>query len=91
MNLELPIFFKNEAFDIAELTGKDVPYTDFDVRKMTFYSIDAISKHKDEADGKEYACIHSNGTEFICALGYKETNKLIYESITADRSNKQIH
>lgn len=74
--ITLPIFFKNEAYDIGELTGKQVPYKEFDIRKMDFYHINAVSPHLDADDNdKEYSCIHSNGSEFICALTIKEVRE----------------
>ena len=81
MKVELPMFFKNETFEVNELIGKDTPFKDSDIKEMTFYNISCISKYVDDADGKEYACIHSNGSEFICSLGYNEVKKLIDSSI----------
>lgn len=71
--ITLPIFFKNEDFKVAELSGMPTPYKDCDIRNINFININAVSPYEDEDDNdKEYACIHCNNSEFICSLTVKE-------------------
>lgn len=62
--IKLPIFFKNDDFNNAELCGKEIPFKNCDVRLFTFYNINGISPYED-VDESLYTSIHSNNSEFI--------------------------
>lgn len=82
MKVKLPIFFKNDEFENAELCGKSLTYSQCDIRTIIFYDIECISPFEDDVDGKQYTCIHSNTSEFICQLPITEVEKLIDDANT---------
>lgn len=66
--IELEIFFNND--DTVTLDRLDLPvrWCDYDVRKVTFFNIDAISPHIEE--GRSYSKVHCGGDMFLCNMDY---------------------
>ena len=67
--LELNILFFSDYS--AELEALEIPQKDDDyiVDKMTFYSINGISRY--EETNEDWCMIYSNGDDFICPQTYE--------------------
>ena len=75
IEIELDIYHHNEQTSTLKDIGVDYSLEDCETRKVTFYSIEAISPYIEGK--KEFSCVHSNNSEFICVLKYKELKMLI--------------
>ena len=75
------LFYNDNASELADL-GIETDMSESDVREIIFFNINAISPYI--VDNKQYTCIHSNGSEFICIETYDKliekilTNTLLY-------------
>lgn len=77
-SLILNILFHSDNTNALEDLGVESKMTDCEVREMTFFKINAISKFYDEKDNdREYCMIHANADEFICVDIYEDVMKLI--------------
>lgn len=80
--LEIEVFFHTDQ--TTSLRDLDIQYnlSDCDVRKVTFYRIDAIGIFiDDDADKSEYSSIYSSGNTFNCPLKYAELKKLVEDNL----------
>lgn len=79
MNLKNPIdlfiFHHTDETDTMQRVGVDYPMDNAELRKITFYTINAVSQFFD--DGNEYASIHTNGSQYICPMTKDKLNELI--------------
>lgn len=73
--IELNIFYNTEEDSKLSSLNIDVPLSRCDIRKVTFYQINAISPFLE--DGIEYCTIHSNGDSFVCTDSYIEAKNKI--------------
>jgi hypothetical protein len=72
--IELEIFYNNDATEAAEILNIVIPLRDHETRLVTFYRIDAISKHidLDDEEQREYCRLFTGGEDFTCVLSYDE-------------------
>lgn len=72
-SIELEIFYDNDATEAANDLKIPIPLRDYDTRLVTFYRIDAISKHIDQDDYEraEYCRIFTGGEDFTCVESYE--------------------
>lgn len=76
IGLEIPIFWHtDETRKRVEVLEEDVPYEDYEVRRLVFYEVSLVSMFVD--DGKEYGKVYSNGDEFISPMKVSELRELI--------------
>lgn len=81
MQIELPILFTTK--ESKSLDDAGIPYDSnkFDVRDMTFYSVDNVSpyiNHNLDYKLEKYKCvISSGGEEYICNMSYDSVIKNI--------------
>lgn len=73
--ITIPIFHHNDNTSKLKEMGINYSLTDCDIRKITFYNICAVAIYIEE--DKEYANIHTDGSEYVSPLSYEEVNKLI--------------
>lgn len=67
MIVKLPIFHTTDESEKKKIIGIDYDLEeDTEKRDVIFFDIKAISEYRD--NGKKFTSIHSNSTEFICAL-----------------------
>jgi len=69
MQIELNILFHSDQTSQLKDIGIGYDLEDCETRKMMFYNINSISVYLD--NGKEYASIHANGTEYVCVDDYQ--------------------
>lgn len=73
--LELDILFHNESTEVQNSIGIDYSLQDCDIRKVTFFHIDAVTPYID--NNIEYSSIFSSGQVFTCVLTYREAVEAI--------------
>lgn len=74
----LPILFKSETIETAEVTGQDYSFEDAVIRPVTFYNIAAVGAFHDQSSKQGwFARIYANGTEFISPLFSWEVEDII--------------
>ncbi len=77
--LELNIlFFGDDNPELREL-GIDLKSDDYTVDKMTFYSINAISR--DAEEDENWTTIFANGDEFVCTDSYEVVKQKIQANL----------
>ncbi len=74
--LELDILFHTDETERLKEANLDYKLSDCDVKKITFYHINAIAPYQDDSLG-ELSSVFSNGGEFICILTYNELKTII--------------
>jgi len=77
MKIEIEIFYDNEQTDELIKLGIDVSDEMLDIRKVTFYRIDAIEHYN--YNSKNYSTINCSGVLYISPIPYKTLKKLIEE------------
>lgn len=80
IKITIPCFFEDEETETNEIIGKEMAYADGTIKNVRFYNINAVSPYVDKVDGKIYACVHSNGTEFVSSLSVKDVIKIIEDA-----------
>jgi hypothetical protein len=66
--IELDILFhSDESFELNKL---GIDKGDYELKKMTFFSINAIAVSKD-FENKGYSVVYSNGDAFVCTDSYE--------------------
>lgn len=78
-SLELNVKYYEEV-NLELLDLGIAPIQDYTIDKMTFYSINAISRDTEE-EHKDYTCIFSNGDEFICIESYEVVRQKIQDNL----------
>ena len=66
--IELEILFHTD--ESYELNKLGIDKGDYELKMMTFYSINAIAVSKD-FENKGYSVIYSNGDVFVCTMDYE--------------------
>lgn len=80
MELEINCFWHTTETKKASETGMEYDLLDCDVRKYTFYSIDAILPYDNNHDDQSVTKIVSGGDYFIAVDDYETIKKKIKEA-----------
>lgn len=68
--LELKILFYNDETAQLEDLGIKFDINSHDVKKMSFFNIEAVSPYV--VEDRNYSIIHSNADEFVCIDNYEK-------------------
>lgn len=81
MQIELPILFTTKESKALDDAGLPDDFNKFDVRCMTFYSVDNVSPYTNHSHDykleKDKCVISSGGLEYICNMSYDSVIKKI--------------
>jgi len=77
MKVEIEIFYDTEQTDELIKLGIEVSEEMLDIRKVTFYRIDAIEQNN--YNDKNYSTINCSGVLYTSPVPYKTLKKLIEE------------
>lgn len=81
--IELDIFHHTNATKQKDEQGLDWLMAECDIRSMTFYRIDVISKYMDD-DDSEYSNIYVGGEVWNCLLTYEDLKEKLREWKTSN-------
>jgi hypothetical protein len=73
--IEIECFYHSESSSQLKDLGIEYSFEDCETRPILFFNINAISYYVDK--GKNYGCVHCNGSEFITVLGFEELKNKI--------------
>lgn len=77
--IELDICWLNdEQESLVNATGKDIPFSESEYKKNTFYKFDCIYP----SDEKGFTCIFVGGEHFVAKISYDNLQKLIQNQLT---------
>lgn len=77
MKLTLPICYQNDETERKEDADLDCGVSEYDVKKIVLYHIDALIPQFCEVDKVKYTTLFSNGTKFTVPMALNEVEKII--------------